>query len=178
MTLAELKAMKEKSDAIVKTLENDRAILVSTKQKQIEDNTSNLQEFLDSLKEYAELIPDGYNGESIPTISLFRQFKEHPWGFWDDDTWVGVWDNKFKFLIANGNEQYCIEIDKNDACIYYTKYSYKSYFNDFKKFVLDHKDEIKSYVEQALENVLTKYVQNNKAQNDSLYEDIKKLGKE
>ena len=178
MTLAELKAMKEKSDAIVKTLENDREILKSTKQKQIEDNNVSLQEFLDSLKSYAELIPDGYSGERIPTYPLFNQFKEHPYGrFWEEDTWVTVYDNKFSFLIANGDEQYCIDITKDKASIYYTEYSYKSYFNDFKKFVLDHKDDIKAYVEQELEVVLKKYVDSNKEQNDKLYTDIEKLSK-
>ena len=179
MTLAELKAMKEKSDSIVATLKNDREVLVSTKQKQVEDNSKNLQEFLDSLKEYAELIPPKASSDSICTHPLFSQFKDHARGwFWEEDTRVTIYDEKISFLTRGGDECFIIDITKDSADIYIPscRHDYSRYcFDSFKKFVLDHKEEVRAYVEQVLEDCLIRYVNSNKKQNDELYADIEKL---
>lgn len=57
MNLTELRALKEKTDSIVATLQNDRKVLIESKKKVQEDNAKDLRTFLESLREYAELLP-------------------------------------------------------------------------------------------------------------------------
>lgn len=178
MTLNELKAMREKSDAIVSTLKNDREVLFSTKQRRIEDNAKDLQEFLDSLKEYAKLIPE-INTKSICTYPLFQQFDHHARGrFWEEDTRVGIYDDKICFLISGGDECFIIDITKDCASLYIPSnrrdYSHLC-IDDFKKFILDHKEDVRGYVEKIVELALEDYVNINKVQNDKLYDDIERL---
>jgi hypothetical protein len=55
MTLEELKQLKEKTDSLIFTFQNDRQILQEEKQKREEKNNKDFDTFLDELKEYAKL---------------------------------------------------------------------------------------------------------------------------
>ena len=182
MTLEQLKELKEKSDSLVATLQNDRIIMKNTVNKIKEDNSKDFQEFLDSLKEYAKLLPEGVNTTSIGTIGLFGKFDKHNYsGFWDDDTWVRVYNGKVHFLCVNGDEEYIIDISAEGAECYYPKghHSYSHiYFDDFKKFILEHKEEFKGYVEEAIEDAINCYVARNKVENDSLFQRAGELSRE
>lgn len=177
MTLEQLKELKEKSDKLVETLQNDRVLMKNTVNKIKEDNSKDFQEFLDSLKEYAKLIPEGVNTDYIGTIKLFGKFDKHMYmGFWEDDTWVHVYNGKVHFLCSNGDEQYCIDISSEEAKCYYPKNNYiHIYFDDFKKFILEHKEEFTAYVEQVTEKSIENYVAENKKQNDDLYKRAEEL---
>ena len=182
MTLEQLKELKEKSDNLIATLQNDRVLMKNTVNKIKEDNSKDFQEFLDSLKEYAKLLPEGVNTDYIGTIRLFGKFDKHIYGeFWDDDTWVRVYNGKVHFLCANGDEEYIIDISAEEARCFYPKehhiYSH-IHFDDFKKFILEHKEEFTSYVEEAVEDAINCYVARNKAENDSLFQRAEELNRE
>lgn len=182
MCLEELKALKEKSDKLVETLQNDRVLMKNTVNKIKEDNSKDFQEFLDSLKEYAKLIPDDRSYDSIDTYALFSKFDKHRYmGFWDDDTWLRIYDKQFYFLCANGDEEYTIYISEDRAICSYPEHhhSYSHiYFDDFKKFILEHKEEFKGYIERALEDSINCYVSRNKAENDDLFQRAEELNRE
>ncbi len=182
MTLEQLKELKEKSDKLVMTLQNDRVLMNNTVNKIKEDNSKDFQEFLDSLKEYAKLIPDDRTYDSIDTYDLFTKFDKHArCGFWDDNTWLSVSNKQFYFLCANGDEKYTIYISEDKAICSFPKghHSYSSmYFDDFKKFILEHKEEFKRYIEDALEHAINCYVARNKAENDSLFQRAEELNRE
>ena len=178
MTLEQLKELKEKSDKLVETLQHDRVIMENTVNKIKENNSANFQEFLDSMREYAKLIPEGVRTEHIGTINLFGKFNKHGHeGFWDADTWVKVYNNSIRFLCSNSDEEYCIDISSEKAeCYYPSRHSYlNSYFDDFKKFILEHKEEFTAYVEQVTEKAIENYVAENKKQNDDLYKRTEEL---
>ena len=181
MTLGELKALKEKSDKLVETFQNDRVLMQSTLDKIKQDNSKNLEDFLDSLKEYAKLIPDDESYDKVPTSTLFDKFTKHRYsGFWKDDTWLCIYGKGLHFLCANGDEEYVICITENDASCYFPSghHSYSSlYFDDFKKFILEHKEEVKSLIETAVESAINCYVIKNKAKNDSIYERAEELNR-
>jgi hypothetical protein len=182
MTLEQLKELKEKSDKLVETLQNDRVLMKNTVNKIKEDNSKDFQEFLDSLKEYAKLIPDDRSYDNIGTIKLFGKFDKHAHGgFWGDDTWMCVYNKQFYFLCANSDEEYTIYISEERAICSYPKehHSYSHiYFDDFKKFILEHKEEFRAYVEEALEDAINCYVARNKAENDSLFQRAEELNRE
>lgn len=183
MNLDELRAMKEKTDSIVATLQNDRKVLIESKKKVQEDNAKDLRTFLESLREYAELLPANVSYvESVDIFPLFSRFDKHRYmGFWKDDTKLNVYDGKFQLLCANGDEEYCIYINKDSAWLEIPKghHTYSSiYLEDFKVFLLDHKEEVRAYVEEGLKRALDKYVAENKERNDSLYADIERLNRE
>lgn len=182
MDLEELRAMKEKTDSIVATLQNDRKVLIESKKKVQEDNAKDLRTFLESLREYAELLPTNVCVESVDTYPLFSKFDKHRYmGFWKEDTRLDTYDGSFQFLCANGDEEYCIYINKDSARIEIPKghHSYSHiYLEDFKVFLLDHKEEVRAYVEEGLKKALDKYVAENKQANDSLYADIERLNRE
>ena len=179
MTLNELRELKKKSDRLVETFQNDRVLMQNTLDKIRLENSKNLDEFLDSLKEYAKLIPDNDSYDRIPTFMLFRKFTKHRHScFWEEDTWLCIYAKGIHFLCSNGDEEYCIDITEEESSCYFPSghhtYS-KLYFDDFKKFILEHKEELKSLVETAVENAINHYVIKNKAKNDSLYERAEEL---
>lgn len=182
MTLEQLKELKEKSDNLIATLQNDRVLMKNTVNKIKEDNSKDFQEFLDSLKEYAKLLPEGVSTDRISTIRLFGKFNKHAYyGFFEENTWVSVYKETVHFLCANGDEEYLIDISSEEARCYYPKehHSYSHiYFDDFKKFILEHKEEFTSYVEEAIEDAINCYVARNKAENDSLFQRAKELNRE
>ena len=182
MTLEQLKELKEKSDNLIATLQNDRVLMKNTVNKIKEDNSKDFQEFLDSLKEYAKLIPEGVSTKHIGTINLFGKFDKHVYsGFWDEDTWVRVYENSIHFLCSNGDEEYYIDISSEKAECYYPSghHNYLHiYFDDFKKFILEHKEEFTSYIEEAIEDAINCYVARNKAKNDYLFQRAKELNRE
>lgn len=181
MCLEELKALKEKSDKLVETLQNDRVLMENTVNKIKEDNSKDFQEFLDSFKEYAKLIPDDRSYDNIDTYDLFSKFDKHAYyGFCSDDTWLCIYDRQFHFLCANPYEEYIIYISEDMAICSYPEHhhSYSHiYFDDFKKFILEHKEEFKTYVEKALEDSINCYVSRNKAENDSLFQRAEELNR-
>lgn len=181
MNLEELKALKEKSDRLVETLKNDREVLKQTKEVICKDNTKDLRTFLESLRDYAELIPKSIRFVEVNTYGLFKQFDKHRYGgFWSDDTWLRISETGLHFLCSNGDEEYFIDIDKDKATIGYPEHHHyysSRYYEDFKVFLLDHKEEIKAYIEEGLEQVLAQYVESNKEQNDALYADVTRLNR-
>ena len=181
MTLEQLKELKKKSDELVETLHNDRVLIENTVNKIKEDNSNDFQEFLDSLKEYAKLLPEGVKTNCIGTINLFGKFDKHVYsGFWDNDTWVRVYENSIHFLCSNGDEEYHIDISLEKAECYYpsSHHNYTHiYFDDFKKFILEHKEEFTTFVEQVTEKAIENYVTENKKQNDDLYKRAEELNK-
>lgn len=182
MTLEQLKELKEKSDKLVETLQNDRVIMENTVNKIKEDNSKDFQEFLDSLKEYAKLIPDDRSYDRVSTYDLFSRFDKHKhYGFIKENTWMVIYDKQFYFCCANYDEEYTIYISEDRAICSYPEHhhSYSHiYFDDFKKFILEHKEEFKSYVEKALEDAINCYVARNKAENDSLFQKAEELNRE
>ena len=181
MTLKQLKELKEKSDNLIATLLHDRVLMKNTVNKIKEDNSKDFQEFLDSLKEYAKLLPEEVSTDRIGTIKLFRKFDKHRYGgFWEEDACVHVDNGTLYFLCANGDEEYIIDISAEEVRCYYSKEHHRYshiYFDDFKKFILEHKEEFTSYIEEAIEDAINCYVARNKAKNDSLFQRVKELSR-
>ena len=112
---------------------------------------------------------------------MFDKFDKHAhYGFWIDDTWLRVYNKQFYFLCSNADEEYTIYISEDRAICSYPQghHSYSHiYFDDFKKFILEHKEEFKAYVEKALEDAINCYVARNKAENDSLFQRAEELNR-
>lgn len=189
MTLAELRAMKEKSDGMLETLSNDRKVMFDARKEQIQDNTKDFQEFIDSLREYAKLLPDeDVNGvhislyvKPIPTRELFEKFTEHHnHGFWWEDTYCSAspYYKRIHICCSNGDEYYALNIDTEKAELDIAKSRAHEYAEYFKRFCIEHKEEIRSYVERITQAYIEESIRANKEYNDSLYSSIEKLGKE
>ena len=185
MNLTELKALKEKTDSIVATLQNDRKVLKEAKAKIIADNSKNFDEFLQSLCEYVTLLSkDIYISE--PINWLYEGFRdEHGYhAFYSDDVYVSIsreaYSNKMHlyFLMAGSNESYSINVFEDKAVFCEHEHHYNYLVNDLKKFILDNKEEVRRSVEKIVEHYLDKLAEDNKKANDSLYADIEKLNRE
>lgn len=185
MNLEELRAMKEKTDSIVATLQNDRKVLKEAKAKIVADNSKNFDEFLQSLCEYVTLLSkDSYISE--PMNWLYEGFRDrHGYhAFYSEDVYVSI-SREYKsqkmhlYLFMSGSEEgYSIEVfdDKAVFCEHEHRHNYM--VNELKKFILDNREEVKRSVEKIIEHYLDKLAEENKKENDKLYSDIEKLNRE
>lgn len=185
MNLTELRAMKEKTDSIVATLQNDRKVLKEAKAKIIADNSKSFDEFLHSLCEYVTLLSkDIYISE--PINWLYEGFKDrHGYhAFYSEDVDVTI-SREYKsqkmhlsFLMAGSEESYSIEVFDDRAVFYKHEHHHNYMENELKKFILDNKEEIRRCVEKIVEHYLDKLAEDNKKANDELYSDIEKLNRD
>lgn len=187
MNLDELRAMKEKTDAIIQTLENDRKVLVSTKTKVIEDNEKDLMSFLLTLCDYVKLITRYRSNTFEKTNWLFEDFKDnngyHVFYSEDMDICCGRENDNAKsfylhLLCAGSEDSYSIYIYTDKAFFVPNKYHSNRCEQRFKKFLLDRKEDVRTVVENYIETYLTKLAEDSKADNDRLYSDIEKLNRE
>lgn len=187
MNLEELRVMKEKTDAIIQTLENDRKVLVSTKAKVIKDNEKDLMSFLITLCDYVKLITRFRCNTFEKTNWLFGDFKDnHGYhAFCSEDTHIccGRESNNMEtiylhLLCAGSEESYSIYIYTDRAFFVPNKYHYNYCEQRFKKFLLDRKEDVRTIVENYIETYLMKLAEDSKADNDRLYSDIEKLNRE
>lgn len=186
MNLEELKAMKEKTDAIIMTLENDRKILKEARAKVIEDNYKELNEFLLSLCDYVKLISTCIYNDFMRTNSLFEQFRDsgglHV--FYSDDMRLCMTRNSSKekpylsFHCSGSEEGY--DIDIYDDRVFFIPNEHRSnrLKEDFRKFILEHKEEFRGLVEEYMQKYFERLARDNKRENDSLYAEIEKLNRE
>ena len=185
MNLEELRAMKEKTDAIVATLQNDRKVLKDAKAKIVADNSKNFDEFLQSLCEYVALLSkDIYISE--PINWLYEGFKgKDGWrAFYSDDVYVAI-SREYKsqkmhlyFIMAGSEESYSIEVFDDKAYFMEHEHHRNYMVDDLKKYILDNKEGIRRAVEKIVEHYFDKLAEVNKKENDKLYSDIEKLNRD
>lgn len=185
MNLAELRAMKEKTDSIVATLQNDRKVLKEAKEKIIADNSKSFDEFLQSLCEYVALLSkDIYVRE--PINWLYEGFRDrHGYhAFYSDDVYVGISKDSSRqkmhmyFLMSGSEEGYSIEVFDDKAVFIKHEHRYNYMENELKKFILDNKENMRRAVEKIVEHYFDKLAEESKKENDKIYSDIEKLNRE
>ena len=185
MNLTELRALKEKTDSIVATLQNDRKVLKETKEKIIADNSKSFDEFLQSLCEYVALLSkDIYVSE--PMNWLYEGFRDrHRYhAFYSDDVHVTICRDSgskkmhLSFLMAGSEESYSIYVFEDRAVFCENEHHYNYMVDNLKKFILDNKEVMRHSVEKIVEHYLDKLAEESKKENDRIYSDIEKLNRD
>ena len=177
MNLEELRAMKEKTDAMVDTLMNDRSVMVNAKKEQIEKNAKDFQEFLDSLRPYTEMLDDEYDRIDIDVSALFGEFKDKRGykAFYSDDMYLYNYHKQIVLFCSGTNEGYSIYIESDKAWIEYNEHRRNYMREEFKAFILEHADALRWYIEKLIELYLENKVKKNREKNDNLFKEIEAI---
>jgi hypothetical protein len=171
MTLEELKQLKEKTDSLLFTFQNDRQILQEEKQKREEKLSSDFDTFLDELKEYSNLVYlnceyflSVLSDELLEEENL-REFR----AFIRNGVYLSIFHEK-----AKGKVIYTLT---DDTMQIFDMDTYKELKNILQKTILKYSEKVKETLGQLVELSLTKKLEDEKKLNDKLFNQIKDLEK-
>jgi hypothetical protein len=171
MTLEELKQLKEKTDSLLFTFQNDRQILQEEKQKREEKLSLDFDTFLDELKEYAKLAY--FNCEYFLSVlsdelleeENLREFR----AFIRNGIYLSIFHER-----AKGKVIYNLT---DDTMQIFDMPSYTELKNVLQKTILKYSEKVKETLGQLVELSLTKKLEDEKKLNDKLFNQIKDLEK-
>lgn len=172
MTLEELKQLKEKTDNLLSTFQNDRQILQEEKQKREEKIKQDFGSFiLSEIKEYSNLAY--LNCEYFLSILSDELLEEENL-------------REFRAFIRNGVYLSIFHKDAKGKVIYnltndtmqiFDMDSYTELKNVLQKTILKYSEKIKETFGQLIELSLDKKLEDEKNLNDKLFNQIKDLEK-
>lgn len=171
MTLEELKQLKEKTDSLLFTFQNDRQILQEEKQKREEKINQDFDAFLSELKEYSNLAY--LNCEyylSVLTNELLKEENLREFSaFVKNDVYLKIFHERAKgkviYNLTNGTMQI------------FDMPSYTELKNVLQKTILRYSEKVKETFGRLIELSLDKKLEDEKKLNDKLFNQIKDLEK-
>lgn len=171
MTLEELRQLKEKTDSLLSTFQNDRQILQEEKQKREEKINQDFDAFLAELKEYAKLAY--LDCEYYSSVLSDELLKEENLDYFKvcvhHDCCLYIYHTQSKESIA-----YNLTKDKIHI---YNMSDYEKFKNILQKTILKYSEKVKETFGQLIELSLAKKLENEKKLNDKLFNQIKDLEK-
>lgn len=172
MTLEELRQLKEKTDSLLSTFQNDRQILQEEKQKREEKINQDFGSFiLSEIKEYSNLVY--LNCECFLSVlsdelleeENLREFR----AFIRNGVYLSIFHKE-----AKGKVIYNLT---NDTMQIFDMTSYTELKNILQKTILKYSEKVKETFGQLIELSLDKKLENEKKLNDKLFNQIKDLEK-
>ena len=171
MTLEQLKQLKEKTDSLLFTFQNDRQILQEEKQKREEKINQDFNAFLAELKEYAKM---AYLDCQFYTTVLSKELLEEENLVYfrvcvHHDCLLGIYHDK-------ATESITYNLTKDRISIY-DEDNYKEFKNTLQKIILKYREKVKETLSKVIELSLVKQLEDEKKINDTLFNQIKDLEK-
>lgn len=172
MTLEELRQLKEKTDNLLSTFQNDIQILQEEKQKREEKINQDFDAFLSEIKEYSNLTY--LNCEyylSVLSDELLEEenLREFMASIRNDGVYLSIFHKE-----TRGKVLYNLT---NDTMQIFDMPSYKEFKNVLQKTILKYSEKVKETFSHLVELSLDKKLEDEKKLNDKLFNQIKDLEK-
>ena len=171
MTLEELRQLKEKTDSLLSTFQNDRQILQEEKQKREEKIDQDFDAFLSELKEYAKLAY--LNCQFYISVLSDELLKEENLVYFR----VGVHHDVCLYIQHNKSKEPVTYNLTKDKINIYDMAEYEEFKSTLQKTILKYSEKVKETFGRLIELSLDKKLEDEKKKNDKLFNQIKDLEK-
>lgn len=172
MTLAELKELKDKADSMVATLQNDRQVLVSTKQEKMRSNAKSLEDFFKVIQtEYFPLLPIRDKRTKVRIDDYIN--KAGVYRSWTSEIEYYCNEIVMRICPSGCSEDWKVILTKDNIKCY--DYLHSLTRDRLIKYMVENVEELRGLFEQLVEQAIVGNVEDNKAENDELFEYIENI---